>query len=130
DAPLSANRKSDSAAPAEKIADSNSGAPGIEDHEGELAQRTTPLSPSDGPPPAPSRATAVATPMARVGLAVTPWGEIYVDGKRKGVTPPLTEIRIEAGKHNIEIRNTTFPSYAQSVDLAANGSLKIRHKFQ
>jgi serine/threonine-protein kinase len=68
--------------------------------------------------------------MARLSLAVAPWGEVYVDGKRKGVAPPLTEIRLAPGKHTIEIRNTTFPSFAQSVDLAANGSLKIRHKFQ
>jgi serine/threonine-protein kinase len=75
------------------------------------------------PPPA-------EPPMARLSLAVAPWGEVYVDGKRKGVAPPLTEIRLAPGKHTIEIRNTTFPSFAQSVDLAANGSLKIRHKFQ
>ena len=75
------------------------------------------------PPPA-------EPPMARLSLAVAPWGEVYVDGKRKGVAPPLTEIRLAPGKHTIEIRNTTFPSFSQSVNLAANGSLKIRHKFQ
>ena len=133
DVPRSANRKSENAAPAEKMADSKPGGPGIDEQEGEPAERATPVAAvasSERPAPVTSRPAAVATPMARLGLAVTPWGEIYIDGKRKGVAPPLTEILIAPGKHNIEIRNTTFPSYAQSIELAANGSLKIRHKFQ
>jgi serine/threonine protein kinase len=133
DAPLSANRKSDSVAPAEKITVANPGAPGIDDQEGESAEQAAPAaaeSSSGAPTPVTRRPAPVATPMARLALAVTPWGEVYVDGKRKGVAPPLTEIRITPGKHRVEIRNSTFPSYTQSVDLAANGSLKIRHKFQ
>jgi predicted Ser/Thr protein kinase len=131
--PPPVTREGDDAAPAKKLADASLGTPEIGDEEGEPAERAAPAAAaSSSQPPAhvTSRPTHVAPPMARLGLAVTPWGEIYVDGKRKGVTPPLTEIRIAPGKHTIEIRNTTFPSYAQSIDLAANGSLKIRHKFQ
>jgi len=133
DAPLSANRKADRAAPSEKIAEANSGATAMDDQESESGEHATPAaaaSSSEPPPPVTRKVAAVAPSMARLALAVTPWGEIYVDGMRKGVAPPLTEIRITPGKHLVEIRNTTFPSYAQSVDLAANGSLKIRHKFQ
>lgn len=131
DAPPLATQERRLEAPAKTLADASIGAPEVREDEEERAERAMPVaavSPSESP--APGRPTAVAAPTARVGLAVTPWGEIYVDGKRKGVTPPLTEIRIAPGKHIIEIRNTTFPSYAQSIDLAANVSLKIRHKFQ
>jgi serine/threonine-protein kinase len=107
--------------------------PEIRDQRGEGAEFAAPaavVATSTPPAPVISQPPAASPPMARLALAVTPWGEVYVDGKRKGVAPPLTEIRVAPGKHSIEIRNTTFPTYAQSVDLAANGSLKIRHKFQ
>ena len=132
DAPISTNRKSDSVAPAEKTTTANPGAAGIDDQEGEPPEHAAPAtaeSSSGAPTPVTRRLAVVATPMARLALAVTPWGEVYVDGKRKGVAPPLTEIPITPGKHRVEIRNTTFPSYSLMVDLAANGSLKIRHKF-
>jgi serine/threonine-protein kinase len=68
--------------------------------------------------------------MARLTLAVTPWGEVFVDGKRKGITPPMAEIQLAPGKHAIEIRNTTFQPYRRTVELGAGGRLKIKHKFQ
>jgi eukaryotic-like serine/threonine-protein kinase len=89
------------------------------------------------PPRAPAPAAAVmnetpatAKPMARLALAVTPWGEVYVDGKKKGVSPPLKEIMLAPGPHMIEIRNTTFQPYTETVNLGAAARAKIRHKFQ
>jgi len=79
-------------------------------------------------PPAAPAAKLVA--LARLGFAVTPWGEVYIDGRKTGITPPLTEIRLPPGKHTIEIRNTTFPPHRQTVDLRADGSVRIKHKFE
>lgn len=73
---------------------------------------------------------AAAQPTARLALAVAPWGEVYVDGSRKGTSPPLAEIKLAPGKHTVEIRNTTFPPYAKTVELDAEGYVKIKHKFQ
>jgi len=80
--------------------------------------------------PVAEQAPAATIPMARLALAVTPWGEVYVDGKRRGVTPPMAEIQLAPGKHAIEIRNTTFQPYRRTVELVAGGRLKIKHKFQ
>jgi serine/threonine-protein kinase len=100
---------------------------------------------AEAPPPAPKKVVQppsaapeepapqsqpVAKPLARLSLAVTPWGEVYVDGRKKGISPPLTELKLAPGKHKIEIRNTSFPPYVETVDAEANPSLKIRHKFQ
>ena len=63
-------------------------------------------------------------------MAVSPWGEVYVDGRKKGISPPLAEIKLAPGKHVVEIRNTAFQPYVKTVELAANGRLKIKHKFQ
>jgi hypothetical protein len=46
--------------------------------------------------------------MARLALAITPWEEVYVDGRKKGVSPPLAEVKLAPGKHVVEIRNTAF----------------------
>ncbi len=79
-------------------------------------------------PPAAPAAKPVA--LARLGFAVTPWGEVYIDGRKTGITPPLNEIRLPPGKHTIEIRNTTFQPHRQTVDLRADGSVRIKHKFE
>ena len=66
---------------------------------------------------------------AFVSIAVTPWGEIYLDGRMQGVSPPLMELQVVPGEHEIEIRNTTFPAYRQRFQVQANGKIKIKHKF-
>jgi eukaryotic-like serine/threonine-protein kinase len=86
------------------------------------------------PPPAPAAGAAKA-PLApsragRLAFAVTPWGEVYVDGRRRGISPPLKEIRLSPGKHVVEIRNTTFKRHSQTVDLDADASVHVKHKFQ
>lgn len=67
--------------------------------------------------------------MAQVKIVAIPWGEVYLDGKMQGVSPPLTELNVPQGQHKIEIRNTIFPSYTQSIQVKAGDRIKIRHKF-
>ncbi|PWB47073.1 MAG: serine/threonine protein kinase [Nitrosomonadales bacterium] len=71
-----------------------------------------------------------AQPQGTLALAVTPWGEIYVDGKPEGVSPPLNELKLAAGKHTIEIRNPGFPAYSQTLDVEPESTRKIKHKFK
>jgi hypothetical protein len=67
---------------------------------------------------------------AIVSLGIAPWGEVYVDGDKKGVSPPLNSLRVAPGKHEIEIRNTTFSPYKKTVNLKAGEHSKIKHKFR
>lgn len=62
-------------------------------------------------------------------FAVTPWGEIYVDGVKAGIAPPLKELKVTAGKHTIEIRNLNFSPYSETLELRANSIKKIKYKF-
>jgi PEGA domain len=71
----------------------------------------------------------LASPPALLSLAVAPWGEVYLDGRMQGVSPPLAELQVLAGKHEIEIRNSTFPHYLQSITVGAGETIKIKHKF-
>jgi class 3 adenylate cyclase len=66
---------------------------------------------------------------ASVSFAVTPWGEIHLNGKMMGISPPLTELQIAPGVHEIKILNTSFPAYTQQVRVKANVKIKIKHKF-
>ena len=66
---------------------------------------------------------------AVIALAIAPWGEVYVDGNRVGVSPPVNEVEVAAGKRKIEIRNGSFPAYTQIVDLKADQKIRIKHKF-
>ncbi|HEU0283025.1 MAG TPA: PEGA domain-containing protein [Gallionella sp.] len=68
-------------------------------------------------------------PAALVTVAVTPWGEIYLDGRMQGVSPPLAELHVAPGKHEVEIRNTIFPAYIQIIHVKAGEQIKIKHKF-
>lgn len=82
------------------------------------------------PTPPPEQTVAVPPgPPALVSIAVAPWGEVYLDGKMQGVSPPLIELQVSPGKHEIEIRNTTFPVHRQDIEVKAGGSVKIKHKF-
>jgi Adenylate and Guanylate cyclase catalytic domain len=71
-----------------------------------------------------------ALPPATLIFAITPWGEIFVNGKARGITPPVKSIKLEPGKYKVEIRNTTFPPHAENFDLKARDEITVRHKFQ
>jgi len=73
---------------------------------------------------------AAAQKSGRLELAITPWGEVLVDGKSRGVSPPVRKLEISAGTHTIEIRNTTFPAYKERVEVKAGEATRIRHRFR
>jgi len=66
----------------------------------------------------------------RLEVAVLPWGEVLVDGRSRGVSPPLRVLDIPAGMHTIEIRNSTFPSHVEKVNVKPGEAVKIRHRFK
>lgn len=61
-------------------------------------------------------------------IAVSPWGEVYVDGQSKGITPPLTKLNLPVGKHKIEIKNGD-DNYAVTVEINSEKEVKIAHRF-
>ena len=47
-----------------------------------------------------------------------------------GVSPPLMELQVVAGRHTLEIRNSTFPVYKQVIKVQPGTNIKIRHSFK
>jgi Adenylate and Guanylate cyclase catalytic domain/PEGA domain len=66
---------------------------------------------------------------AVVSLAILPWGEIYLDGRMQGVSPPLMELQVVEGKHEIKIRNTKFPAVTRVITVRSGEKIKIKHRF-
>jgi len=64
-----------------------------------------------------------------MNLVVLPWGEIYLDGRMQGISPPLLELRVAPGKHEIEIRNANFPAHKQTIQAKVGEKLNIKHTF-
>ena len=71
-----------------------------------------------------------AGPTALVMFAISPWGEIVLDGKSAGVSPPLSELELAPGRHRIEIRNGSFKPYLETFELEANQTVRIKYKFK
>ncbi|MGH8735993.1 MAG: PEGA domain-containing protein [Burkholderiales bacterium] len=75
------------------------------------------------PPPAPPVKPAL------LQFEIKQRGEVYVDGKMRGPTPPLTQIEVAPGAHTLEVRNGAFAPLQLEVNLAAAEQITIRHEF-
>ncbi|MBC7665569.1 MAG: PEGA domain-containing protein, partial [Caulobacter sp.] len=64
-----------------------------------------------------------------VQLAVSPWGQVEVDGKPMGISPPLTRLTLTSGNHTITVRNTDFPAYTATVTVDGESPVTLRHRF-
>jgi hypothetical protein len=62
-------------------------------------------------------------------IAVSPWGNVEVDGKPVGTTPPLNELTLSEGRHVITIRNDEFPPFSSSVNIVPGQPVSLKHRF-
>lgn len=62
-------------------------------------------------------------------IAVSPWGNIEIDGKPMGTTPPLNELALSEGRHVVTIRNGEFPPFNATVNIVAGQPLSLKHRF-
>lgn len=103
-----------------------------------LAAQTVRPVPSDpvtvigSKPASPAKPRSAPTP-ATVGsliVAVQPWAEIWVDGRKRGISPPLFKLQLPPGLYTVELRNPDLPSYSQKVQISTGQSVTLRHSFQ
>ena len=86
----------------------------------------TPSAEDEETPAAVAEIAAAAT----LSFAISPWGEVHIDGKMRGISPPLRNVDLTPGRHRIEIRNANFPPHVEIVDAKSGSRIRIRHKFQ
>ncbi|OZI77001.1 hypothetical protein [Bordetella genomosp. 12] len=99
------------------------------------------LAESAAPPPRDSSPPASASPgellqkpnaaVARIAVAVNiqPWGEVWINGVHRGVSPPLRELKLAPGKYNVVVRNADLSPYRVTLDVKPGSSASISHVF-
>ncbi len=111
------------------------------------AEPAKPVAVAKAPPAAPKRAVEVREPEPKAAavaaaplpaaprtngtlkIAISPWGQVEVDGVPAGTTPPLNELTLPEGKHQIIIRNGDFPPFRTTVTVNPGQAVSIKHKF-
>ncbi len=103
--------------------------------------QTVPASPRAAAPPKlrkpPAKPVVPAAPAAAapaavtgwVNIAISPWGQVEVNGTPAGTTPPLTRLELPSGQHTITVRNADFPPYTQRVTVDAERPVTVKHRF-
>ncbi|QGW80274.1 serine/threonine-protein kinase [Variovorax paradoxus] len=67
----------------------------------------------------------------RVVLNIRPWGQVFVDGADRGVSPPLKSLSLRPGIYNIEVRNGDLDVYRQRVTVQDSRSAPVvSHEFK
>jgi class 3 adenylate cyclase len=79
----------------------------------------------------PAKADAAKPVLARgtLELKIEPWGEIYINGKKSGVSPPIKSLKLAPGKYKVEIRNTGLAPRVEVVQVKSDKTVTIQHKF-
>ncbi|WGT64115.1 serine/threonine-protein kinase [Variovorax paradoxus] len=79
-------------------------------------------------PPAPP---AAPPGNGRVVLNIRPWGQVFVDGADRGVSPPLKSLSLRPGIYNIEVRNGDLDVFRQRVTVQDSRSAPVvSHEFK
>ena len=75
-----------------------------------------------GPPQAaPPLATGSPAADAVFSLRIRPWGIVYVDGVRRGISPPLKQLVLAPGRHALRVTNPEAGNRVREVDTAGGG---------
>jgi class 3 adenylate cyclase len=68
--------------------------------------------------------------LGTINLQIGPWGEVLVNGKVIGVSPPLKQHKLPPGKYKIEVRNSTLAPHVANVEVKAREEVVVRHTFR
>jgi class 3 adenylate cyclase len=72
----------------------------------------------------------VATAQGTLTFAVSPWGEVLINGKSIGTSPPVKQHKLAPGKYKIEVRNSTLTPFITTIDVKSKEDVTIRHQFK
>ncbi len=86
------------------------------------------IAPATAATSSPSAAADATT--GKLRLALSPWGQIEVDGKNMGVSPPLTQLTLTAGERVVTVRNADFPPRTFRMKIEAGKTQRLVHKFE
>jgi eukaryotic-like serine/threonine-protein kinase len=85
--------------------------------------------PRQKPAPAVEPKAPVVLATGVVQIAVSPWGQVEVNGSAAGTTPPLTKLTLPEGSHTITVRNADFAPYTTTVQVSSGKPAIVRYRF-
>lgn len=65
-----------------------------------------------------------------ITFAVSPWGEVLINGKSIGTSPPVKQHKLAPGKYKVEVRNSTLTPFITTIDVKSKEDVTIRHQFK
>ncbi len=80
-------------------------------------------------PAAPATPPPQAAPVT-VQVAVRPWGEVLVNGRSRGVSPPLRELSLPPGRYQVTLRNASAGDHRMTLTVAPGRPASITHEFK
>ena len=82
----------------------------------------------------PSEAAKPSAPkpvdLGTVSLRIDPWGEVFVNGRSIGNSPPLKQHKLSPGKYKIEVKNGTLAPYVTNIEVKAKDDVVVKYRFQ
>lgn len=79
-----------------------------------------------------ARATTPAS-LNAAGAVVTfnikPWGTVFVDGRERGVSPPLKRLTLAPGTHQLRLVNPAFAERLLTIEVGSGRPLAVEHNF-
>ncbi|MDR0479288.1 MAG: serine/threonine protein kinase [Burkholderiaceae bacterium] len=87
-----------------------------------------PLAPKIDTPPIEQSRSPGEAPFVR--LFIHPWGQVDVDGKPIGLSPPLVRLPLSPGPHVLTITNGNLPPVTVPVVVPNEGNIVVFHEFQ
>ncbi len=102
--------------------------------------QSNPASTAEAPPtpevqePAPPAATEEApkpkpVPVT-VRLDIRPWGEVWINGVARGISPPVKDLKLIPGKYQVVVRNADLPPFRMTLEVKPGKPAVISHTFQ
>jgi serine/threonine protein kinase len=67
----------------------------------------------------------------QVALHISPWGEVYVDGKKRGISPPMKSLELMPGDYSVEVRNGSLKPHRLQLRVPADAAAPdVVHAFK
>lgn len=68
--------------------------------------------------------------MGTLSLDIRPWGNVSVNGRGYGASPPRNFIRLAPGTYSVVVTNGDLPAYHTTVTIESGGSTGLSHRFE
>lgn len=68
--------------------------------------------------------------MGTLNLDIRPWGNVSINGRGYGASPPRNSIRLAPGTYSVIVTNGDLPAYRTSVTIQTGGRTTISHHFE